>query len=34
MKYKEKYKEWLKNPFFDEETKKDLRKIENDEKNR
>lgn len=32
MKYKEKYKEWLKNPFFDEETKKDLRKIENDEK--
>ena len=32
MKYKEKYKEWLENPFFDEETKEDLRKIENDEK--
>lgn len=32
MGYKEKYKEWLENPFFDEETKEDLKKIENDEK--
>ena len=32
MGYKEKYKEWLQNPFFDEETKEDLKKIENDEK--
>ena len=32
MEYKEKYKEWLENPFFDEETKIELRKIENDEK--
>ena len=26
----ERYQEWLNNPFFDEETKKELRKIEND----
>ena len=32
MNYKEKYKEWLENPFFDEETKKDLELIKNDEK--
>ncbi len=32
MEYKEKYKEWLENPLFDEETREDLRKIENDEK--
>lgn len=32
MGYKEKYKEWLENPFFDEETKEDLKKIENDKK--
>lgn len=32
MEYKEKYKEWLENPFFDKETKEELRKIENDEK--
>ena len=32
MEYKEKYKEWLENPFFDEETKRELKKIENDEK--
>ncbi len=32
MEYKEKYKEWLENRFFDEETKRELKKIENDEK--
>lgn len=32
MEYKEKYKEWLENPFFDKETKEELKKIENDEK--
>ena len=32
MNYKEKYKEWLENPFFDKETKEELKKIENDEK--
>lgn len=32
MGYKEKYREWLENSFFDEETREDLRKIENDEK--
>ncbi len=32
MGYKEKYKEWLENPFFDKETKEDLKKIENDKK--
>ena len=32
MDYKEKYKEWLTNSFFDDETKNELRSIENDEK--
>lgn len=32
MNYREKYEEWLENPFFDEETKEELRKIKNDEK--
>ncbi|MCI8362210.1 MAG: phospho-sugar mutase [Clostridia bacterium] len=32
MEYKEKYKEWLENPYFDEETKEELKKIENDDK--
>lgn len=32
MGYKEKYKEWLESPIFDEETKKELKKIENNEK--
>ena len=31
MKYKERYKQWLENPFFDDETKKELIKIENNE---
>ena len=30
--YMEKYKEWLENPYFDEETKKELLSIENNEK--
>lgn len=32
MKYKEKYKEWIESPFFDKETKDELIKIKNDEK--
>ena len=32
MTYKEKYKNWCENSFFDEETKKELLSIENDEK--
>ena len=32
MNYKETYLEWLENPYFDEETKEELRAIENDEK--
>ncbi len=31
MKYKERYKQWLENPFFDDETRKELIKIENNE---
>ena len=31
MNYKETYQEWLSNPYFDEETKKELKAIENDE---
>lgn len=31
MGYKEKYEEWLQNPFFDEETKKELQEIEGNE---
>lgn len=30
--YMEKYKQWLENPYFDEETKKELLSIENNEK--
>ena len=30
--YMEKYKEWLENPYFDEETKQELLSIENNEK--
>ena len=32
MNYKEKYKEWLENPMFDEETKEELKKIKDNEK--
>ena len=32
MEYKQKYNEWLQNSFFDEETKEELRKIKDDEK--
>ena len=32
MNYKERYKQWLENPFFDEETKEELKNIKNDEK--
>ena len=32
MKYIKSYKEWLDNPYFDEETKKELLSIENNEK--
>lgn len=32
MSYKELYNEWLSNPYFDEETKEELRVIANDEK--
>ena len=32
MAYIEKYKEWLENSYFDEETKKELLSIENNEK--
>ena len=28
MDYMENYKEWLENPYFDEETKKELKSIE------
>ena len=31
MEYIEKYKEWLNNPVFDEETKKELKSIENND---
>jgi phosphoglucomutase len=31
MNYKETYQEWLNNPYFDEDTKKELKAIENDE---
>ena len=31
MNYKETYQEWLSNPYFDEDTKKELTAIENDE---
>ncbi len=31
MGYKEMYKEWCQNPFFDERTKQELKQIENDE---
>ena len=31
MNYKETYQEWLSNPYFDEETKAELKAIENDE---
>ena len=32
MNYKEKYKEWLENPIFDEETKEELKKIKDNKK--
>ncbi len=32
MTYMKSYKEWLDNPYFDEETKKELLSIENNEK--
>ena len=32
MNYKDKYKEWLENPLFDKETKEELLKIKDDEK--
>lgn len=32
MEYIKSYKEWLDNPYFDEETKKELLSIENNEK--
>ena len=32
MSYKDLYNEWLENPYFDEETKQELKAIENDEK--
>ena len=32
MEYIKKYRYWLENPFFDDETKEELKKIENDEK--
>lgn len=31
MNYKETYQEWLTNPYFDEDTKKELKAIENDD---
>ena len=31
MNYKETYQEWLSNPYFDEDTKKESTAIENDE---
>ena len=32
MSYKEEYTRWLEDTFFDEETKKELKKIQKDEK--
>jgi len=32
LKYREKYKQWLESSFFDEETKEELKKIKDDEK--
>lgn len=32
MGYKKRYQEWLENPYFDEETRKNLSLIANDEK--
>ena len=32
MTYMKSYKEWIDNPYFDEETKKELLSIENNEK--
>ena len=32
MGYMESYREWLENPYFDEETKAELKAIQNDEK--
>ena len=32
MNYRENYESWLKSDYFDEETKKELKAIENDEK--
>lgn len=32
MDYKELYKEWLENPYFDENTKAELKEIQQDEK--
>jgi len=31
LNYKEKYEQWLESPFFDEETKEELRNIKDDE---
>ena len=31
MDYKEVYNQWLENPYFDEDTKAELKAIENDE---
>ena len=31
MNYKESYKAWLENPYFDEDTKKELQAIANDD---
>ena len=31
MEYREKYEEWLSNPYFDADTKAELKGIENDE---
>lgn len=32
MGYREAYESWLNNPYFDEDTKQELRNIANDEK--
>ena len=32
MEYKELYKEWLTNPYFDENTKEELKAIEQDDR--
>jgi phosphoglucomutase len=32
MNYKKQYEYWINNPYFDEETKKELKNIENNEK--